>query len=676
MIVLAAAELFGSKLNRELEFPSIPTLTELKNLAVAVFNDEIAARKRRGQSGPSAFNLHYMQLFDALGGRWVELKSSTQLRDRCQVYLFQKDSWNKETQAPIPSPTRPSSMARAVSRASSTGRRPASTPMSAMRRSPPSLNRVSGRSSPSLKRDVKVESPRRMGEHAAVSRVASAGSLGAASGGYGLSLNRAASYAMTPPRTNDRPPISSITPIGALGVTPLVRDVQLHSLLNQSARAKSLSPPVSPTHSVASLSMMTFGDKLSMLYTAMLNHSSVGDKSPRAGNMRSPRQYSKDKLVASVDDDAFRALFMKTRIGLEPLQITNLFQQADANSDDSISFGEWERFGEQYPTMIDAMHIRIRDHNKDLEQKQEIEAVRQAVQERDEMCRKQNVAVSDAERSTAAAEENLKKQRETLQEARVRERDAKAITDAARQETERARGTVAQRAADVAHAQDSQLQEEANLVEAQRNVDATKRLLQELAGETAAAERRLEDLRKMVLEQEQVVAASREREEHGHQELDTRQRDLEDASQHVNHSKNETQLALDRLSVSEQALATAQAREEECGVSQLQARDEVNRQCLREEQEEQETRMAREQENAQRQRLADALAALEMQQAETRRLIDANATHNIKRDQEEEKEKPMIEQEIRLRQARLQLEEEEAKLRIEHRSFANTTGRS
>eukprot|EP01059_Diplonema_ambulator_P022119 TRINITY_DN3699_c0_g1_i6.p1 TRINITY_DN3699_c0_g1~~TRINITY_DN3699_c0_g1_i6.p1 ORF type:complete len:389 (+),score=52.71 TRINITY_DN3699_c0_g1_i6:49-1167(+) len=276
VVVLAAAELFGSKLNRELEFAQLPSLGELKARAVGVFNDEISARKRPGMPA-GGFNLHYIQLFDPVNGRWTELKSPSQLSDYCQIYLFQKDSWNKESQGPIPSPTRPSPVpppyaSRPIARTSSPMRKQQGTPQ--RRIGSPLRKPVTRGASPAI---TNTASPKR----------------------EPISMTRSASPArsLATPRKHSSPAVSRLSPAHTLAV------IRAPS----TATRKSISPArmssMSPTGPVA----VPYNEKLTMLYTHML-----GEK-PQVG------------------DEAFRQLFIKTRINIEPLMITKLFQQADAN---------------------------------------------------------------------------------------------------------------------------------------------------------------------------------------------------------------------------------------------------------------------------------------------------------------------------------------------------------
>eukprot|EP01059_Diplonema_ambulator_P017584 TRINITY_DN295_c0_g1_i1.p2 TRINITY_DN295_c0_g1~~TRINITY_DN295_c0_g1_i1.p2 ORF type:complete len:580 (+),score=259.06 TRINITY_DN295_c0_g1_i1:59-1798(+) len=102
--VLAACDLSG-KCNFELAFPTVPTISELRERIDEVMSQE-AALRRSPQAGQ--FAIHRAQVFDERMEMWVDLVASSQLEDYCQVYVFQKESpWHKDTPGRIPPPVKP-----------------------------------------------------------------------------------------------------------------------------------------------------------------------------------------------------------------------------------------------------------------------------------------------------------------------------------------------------------------------------------------------------------------------------------------------------------------------------------------------------------------------------------------------------------------------------------------
>eukprot|EP01060_Flectonema_neradi_P024627 TRINITY_DN33543_c0_g1_i1.p1 TRINITY_DN33543_c0_g1~~TRINITY_DN33543_c0_g1_i1.p1 ORF type:complete len:569 (+),score=118.95 TRINITY_DN33543_c0_g1_i1:50-1756(+) len=566
VVYKAACDIFGNKINYELDFVRTPSLSELKGKCSTVFG---------ALMGRGGFSLHYIQIFHPIKGVWEQLRSHSQLRDGCQLYVFQKDNKMHESQAPIPTAIKP--------------------PVSSYH--PPA--------------SVAAHSP--VHQRRSLSPVA------------------AVRKSLSPSRGKSAAPVPT-TPARAASVAAMPPVV-------------SLSPIPNPA--------TTHADKVRIVFNAMLGEAS-----------------------STADDEAFRNLFAMVRIKLDPAVITSLFNQADANQDDLISYPEWQRFSETYPTMIDSLHSRLRDFWKSKEFEHALEDMRKRMADLEESHLRIQHGVSEAEKATQAARDRVAQQQGRVDEAKAKERDAKAILDASKQETERARGTVGQRAGEVAHSQDLQKKQMDAVQTATARLNEQQQNVSQLQQETLQAERRVEELRRMLEEAENALANQREREEAGCVEQDNRQRSLEDANGAHEEALTTTQLAMDKLSVSEQALATAQTREEECGVAHLQSRDEVNRELLRLEEEEQELRVVVDSEVKHHDYAADSAHNLQQREAELKALTDEINNHEVKRDADEENELPMLEQEIRLRQQRLNLEQEEAKLRNEHKSFQTSTGRA
>eukprot|EP01065_Artemidia_motanka_P028669 TRINITY_DN341_c7_g1_i1.p1 TRINITY_DN341_c7_g1~~TRINITY_DN341_c7_g1_i1.p1 ORF type:complete len:301 (+),score=99.02 TRINITY_DN341_c7_g1_i1:76-903(+) len=98
----AGTDLFGVKQNTKLEFASVPSMTELIIAAEAHFDKE--GRVRRPAGVPDvAFKVQSCQVYDDVLLRWVDLYSSSQLRDGAQVWFFQPESvYHSEEPGSIP----------------------------------------------------------------------------------------------------------------------------------------------------------------------------------------------------------------------------------------------------------------------------------------------------------------------------------------------------------------------------------------------------------------------------------------------------------------------------------------------------------------------------------------------------------------------------------------------
>jgi hypothetical protein len=100
--VSVAADVYARKHNVRLEFATTPTITELINAAESQY--DITARASRPAGYPDIpFRIQTFQVYDDVLMRWVDLYSSAQLVNGCQVYAFQPETvWNVDVQGTIP----------------------------------------------------------------------------------------------------------------------------------------------------------------------------------------------------------------------------------------------------------------------------------------------------------------------------------------------------------------------------------------------------------------------------------------------------------------------------------------------------------------------------------------------------------------------------------------------
>ena len=100
--VSVASDIYGRKHNTRLEFATCPTISEL--IAAAEAQYDITARATRPAGYPDIpFRVQTFQVYDDVLLRWVDLYSSAQLTNGCQVYAFQPETvWNVDLQGTIP----------------------------------------------------------------------------------------------------------------------------------------------------------------------------------------------------------------------------------------------------------------------------------------------------------------------------------------------------------------------------------------------------------------------------------------------------------------------------------------------------------------------------------------------------------------------------------------------
>ena len=99
--LLMCAEVYGTKVNLELEFQGRPTIAELRTKAQMLFQQETDAAGRDNGVTTDVV-LSRLQVFNDAVGTWCDLITQEQLRDFVQLYAFQADNmW--QTPGPAPS---------------------------------------------------------------------------------------------------------------------------------------------------------------------------------------------------------------------------------------------------------------------------------------------------------------------------------------------------------------------------------------------------------------------------------------------------------------------------------------------------------------------------------------------------------------------------------------------
>eukprot|EP01064_Diplonema_japonicum_P035020 TRINITY_DN742_c0_g5_i1.p1 TRINITY_DN742_c0_g5~~TRINITY_DN742_c0_g5_i1.p1 ORF type:complete len:532 (+),score=191.37 TRINITY_DN742_c0_g5_i1:39-1634(+) len=103
--VLVASDLFGEKVNLEVEFAMRPSLKQLGEMVEKCYGIEVEERK--GSRDVGRYKTSRFQVFEEGRGKWVDLVSGNQLSEYCQLYAFQQPNpWHKEVRAAIPAPVK------------------------------------------------------------------------------------------------------------------------------------------------------------------------------------------------------------------------------------------------------------------------------------------------------------------------------------------------------------------------------------------------------------------------------------------------------------------------------------------------------------------------------------------------------------------------------------------
>ena len=97
-----AADIYGKKHNIKLKLTKTPSYDELCNYIESHFDVTVRSTRPEGYLDVP-FKIHVIKLYDQILLRWVELYSTAQLTQGCQLYAFQpENTWHSEMQGHIP----------------------------------------------------------------------------------------------------------------------------------------------------------------------------------------------------------------------------------------------------------------------------------------------------------------------------------------------------------------------------------------------------------------------------------------------------------------------------------------------------------------------------------------------------------------------------------------------
>eukprot|EP01064_Diplonema_japonicum_P021284 TRINITY_DN30818_c0_g1_i1.p1 TRINITY_DN30818_c0_g1~~TRINITY_DN30818_c0_g1_i1.p1 ORF type:complete len:701 (+),score=155.30 TRINITY_DN30818_c0_g1_i1:41-2143(+) len=632
--VLAAADIFSTKLNYEFDFPVQPTLAEFQSRVDSVFGMEAVIRKPANVPS-AAFLIHRMQIFDDKTDRWNDLVSGTQLLDYCQVYIFQKETaWHKEVQSKIP----PAVKAPSVPQVSLAVPVAAAPPPATF---PPLPAVISAQPLPATATYTSL----------------SAGSLGA-----GTSLGAAGT--------------SGFLPSAALHALPAAAPVPA-SVASATVAAAALNPvPVASALAPSLASLAAPAPVLENLVPQVVHSLPMPEAMPEECTFDSKVRATFDAFGHVIDYEAFATTLAKVRVDLLDETVRDIFSKADADMNGLLSFGEYQRFAEGYPTLLDSLFYRINDHTIDIQQQDSVAAAKRMVSTLRERESDARVAAVQCQREAEEQVHRLRQQEAEVLACEAREADGKAVLEASVHEVERAQTDVATGRHEVVKAKENEQLKQMAHLDTQRNVELASNKLRTLENDTLRAEERKCEIERLLLEQQKEVDRHRDLSLQARTELVARQTAEQQAADAVRNAEMGSKLATETLQQLESGLSTAQARERDCSQLLIAVREELARNMVARDNEELELQACKEREAVKVALEGEASRACDAQHEHAQMLEKENLEHNVRRRQTEEKERPLLEQEVRLRLQRQNLEAEEARLRDDHRSFHSTMGRA
>eukprot|EP01062_Namystynia_karyoxenos_P042199 TRINITY_DN307_c1_g1_i1.p1 TRINITY_DN307_c1_g1~~TRINITY_DN307_c1_g1_i1.p1 ORF type:complete len:654 (+),score=259.48 TRINITY_DN307_c1_g1_i1:92-1963(+) len=374
-----------------------------------------------------------------------------------------------------------------------------------------------------------------------------------------------------------------------------------------------------------------------------------------------------------IETDELRRGLRTCALDLTAATFSDLFRKADVDSDGVVSFAEWQRFAELYPTLLDCLYYRFKAHWEHVAQEQQVDqqrGMRAALEEAE------RIAQAMYAQAQLAAEEAARRLNETDRSAAEAASRQRAAEDAARDGTrdvDCARQQRMDRERDLAAERERERQSQSRAQDSARELDAAQRSLasaQAQLSEYEAAEHRAAQVladarrdreRQQGLTERAMVDAQRAAERHN-QLLSELPRGVEDAA--------------GRLSQADRELAAADQRARELFAKAQEAMRMAEEAARARDSQGMMLQESRDAQEPARLAWLDAQRALEEHDRRVAELEAALAADAEARRQLEDQERGLVEQELRLREQREMLEEKEGALRSAHQSFFQAAGRS
>eukprot|EP01062_Namystynia_karyoxenos_P069484 TRINITY_DN64971_c0_g1_i1.p1 TRINITY_DN64971_c0_g1~~TRINITY_DN64971_c0_g1_i1.p1 ORF type:complete len:631 (+),score=222.70 TRINITY_DN64971_c0_g1_i1:88-1893(+) len=546
-VVFVASDIFGQKVNLELEFAFAPTLAELSQSIEQAFTAEQQVRR----PGSAPYQVSKLQVVDEATDDWVDVVAANQLRNFCQVYSFQPHSTRyTEAQGHIPAAVKPRTAARVPS--------------------------------------VHPSAP---------------GSVRGPSGGAGP--YDPADY-------------------GA--------------------------PPQPAIHSKTLPEQASHDEKVRIVFEEI--------------------DTNRDGVIQS---DELRKAFQLCELGFTHETQDDLFAKADCDRDGVVTFAEWQRWAELYPTTLECLYFRLKLNYERQAADAAIEAVRAQRSRLEDQEREAMRQQDQASRDEDDAQRRIRESDEAIEDTQQRMR---AADDAIRDQqgaAESLRQTLGDRQRALEHEREQERQAQLRAQDSARDLDAATRrqrtaqqaaIAAEQAEERARkaledAQREKERQRQLAEEAEQDAARARARHDEimGQvpQQLESAQRAVQEAERDLRDHDRKTRDLARSLQDAARSLEDAQRR---------RADDDAMLQ------------QARQQKEPARRALDDARAAIEDHDRRGDQMR-TDADRDAARARELfPKENALCEQEVRLREQREMLEQKEGALREAHNTFFSEAGRA
>eukprot|EP00659_Diplonema_papillatum_P017665 gene17665-27187_t len=390
----------------------------------------------------------------------------------------------------------------------------------------------------------------------------------------------------------------------------------------------------------------------------------------KAQAVHTSMDFNKDN---SVDVEEFKRAFHVLNLNFSTATVNDLFSKADHNRDGRVSFGEFQRFAEGYPTLLDSLYHGFVHYWEDKKYQDELDGAREDLENLKRAAVEaesgKNGAAGETEQAAAelkAREQKVTDRIDALNRAEETLRDAQRGTDRHAKE-------VARQQAELGLQHEKERLKSLSVDETSEEVSIVSEKLE--YARTDSSVKHDIDLNLATQVQDLALQSehSRTRTESALSDVETAKGSLRAADLERDAAAREVEALTRQLSELD-ALAASKQQEVRRADAQMKAAvaDSTRALALKNEQL-RSLAAAREDEHT---RNADRLAAssaVDDCQAHADRLLEENERFLTTSRAEADREKPLVEQEIKLREQRDALETKEDALRADHRAFYEVT---
>eukprot|EP00659_Diplonema_papillatum_P001141 gene1141-1750_t len=382
------------------------------------------------------------------------------------------------------------------------------------------------------------------------------------------------------------------------------------------------------------------------------------------------------KRQRAVEREDWIGTMTRMRVDLPGSLVIDLFEKVDTNKDGVLSFSEFQRFAEVYPTLLDSLYYRSKDYWTDIAQLESIEEAKAVYNDLREREHQVSVALHEVQVQRQEQEVHLAAAENALDEVQAREEEFKAAFNAAQHNTSRAKQRVAERNEELAGHRERERQCIHDLHDTQRDTQEMLERLKLQEADVHQAEERLRHVERMLLEHKRDLESKNAAREQAQSEVYASQAREQTAQSSLVEAQICVQHAVEQAIMADNEVAAFVEVEEQSKSALSGASAEVGKAQAKRDVELRDYHAAKDREAQSLVMQESARAATETQGHAIQALEVRNSEFNEHRRAVEAEEAPLLEQEALIREQRDNLDMREAQLRSDVHVFTAHSGRS